>query len=124
MSAPDNSLTNPGVQQLTGSLWMVTRPGTHASALGRVYRDKMTALTHRDFDEIVVELRLADEPTAEHPAVGLLRQWLLADASWDDETWIRQVRDLVEDGTSPALKSEADPSPGGMGRADGFDLTD
>jgi hypothetical protein len=45
----------------------------------------------------------------EHPAVDLLRQWLLAGTDWDDATWIRQVRDLVEDGTMPPSKSPAEP---------------
>jgi hypothetical protein len=47
----------------TGSLWMVTKLGDNANCLGRVYRDKQIALTHKDFDEVVVELRLAPEPS-------------------------------------------------------------
>lgn len=48
------------------------------------------------------------EPS-EHPAVDLLRQWLLASDDFDDVTWARQVRDLVEDGTMPTLKSSEHP---------------
>lgn len=52
-------MTNEMVERLTGSLWMVTKPGGDANCLGRVYRDKAVAIRHRDFDEAVVELRLA-----------------------------------------------------------------
>lgn len=51
----------------------------------------------------------SDEPS-EHPAVHLLRQWLLASHDFDDVTWARQVRDLVEDGTMPTLKSGEHPA--------------
>jgi len=58
--------SNQMVERLSGSLWMITKPGgyTHINQLGRVYRDKDMALRHRDFDEVVVELRLADETSA------------------------------------------------------------
>lgn len=48
--------------------------------------------------------------TREHPAVDLLRQWLLAGSDFDDVTWARQVRDLVEDGTPPSMKAGACPT--------------
>jgi hypothetical protein len=68
-------MTNEHIERLTGSLWMVTKPGgyAHLNQLGRVYREKEVALRHRDFDEVVVELRLADEPEGPASLVGALQ---------------------------------------------------
>jgi hypothetical protein len=71
------------VERLTGSLWMVTKPGDTANCLGRVYRDKQLALTHRDFDEVVVELRLASEPSVHLPPDGTRD----GDGVWRDGKW-------------------------------------
>jgi hypothetical protein len=34
-------------------------------------------------------------------AISLLREWLLASDNFDMDSWVRKVRDLVEDGTIP-----------------------
>jgi Lar family restriction alleviation protein len=41
--------------------------------------------------------RVAPE-TDEHPATGLLREWLCASDDFDMEDWTRRTRDLIEDG--------------------------
>jgi hypothetical protein len=57
--------SKPLVQPLPERLWLVMYPGNRPY-LGTVYEDKDTAMRAKRNFEVVVELRLADETTAEH----------------------------------------------------------
>lgn len=52
-----------------------------------------------DAADEIERLRAAETHDCEGPALSLLRQWLLASSDWDMDSWVKRVRDLVEDGT-------------------------